>query len=549
MNNYQTITTDGLLQSTGPKLGLFVFVLMLGALASCTVSLRAQDATVPSMLQKRAAEFKKPVIIKFDGMIDFRRTDYFNNRLARAESMGADLVILEIDSPGGYATLSLEIAEILRDVTWAYTIAYVPREAISGAALISLGCDEIVVGSQARFGDAGPIHFDPQLGAFRYVEAKAKSILVRQARDLAAAKSRPAELAEAMIDENAAVFIKKQDDEDESPAEFKIVYLNEQFPSPAEAAKRDQLDLDQWVLLEETGEDRFFTVNGPRAVELGLATFVADDRGELTRQLKATGELSVMDYSFTDDVVYWLNSSVATFFLILIGLIALYFELSAPGVGVGGLLAGLCAALFFWSRFFGGTAGWLEVLLFVAGLVFLVMELFVIPGFGFAGFLGLVMLFCSVVMASQDFIVPETEGDWSQLLNTLLIIVASSCVFLIGAVFISRKFGNVPVLNQLSLEPPKSEPTITQKDKDTGKPLPADHPKISVGDWGKAESLLRPAGRATFAGRSFDVVSDGSFLDPGTQVRVIEISGNRIVVSEIENNDQTVGRDDSGQSS
>jgi membrane-bound serine protease (ClpP class) len=57
-----------------------------------------------------------------------------------------------------------------------------------------------------------------------------------------------------------------------------------------------------------------------------------------------------------------------------------------PGLGAGGLLAGLCAALFFWSRVLGGTSGWLEVVLFVAGVTFLLMELFVIPGWGFNGF-------------------------------------------------------------------------------------------------------------------------------------------------------------------
>ncbi len=502
-----------------------------------------QQAEVPSKLQERAAEYKKPVVIIFEGMIDYRMTSFLRNRLNRAKKYGADLVIVQIDSPGGLATQSLAIAEALRDVDWAYTVAFVPREAISGAALMSLGCDEIVLGSQARFGDAGPIYLDPELGAFRYVPAKAKSVLVRQTQDLARAKERSGELAEAMIDENAVVFIRKRPpNAADARPELRTVYLANENQSADQAARKAGLDLSQWELVPETGPQKFFTVNGPRAVQLDFGNFVADSRGEIAQELNSTGQIKEYNYTLTDGVVYWLNSPVITGLLILIGLIALYFELSAPGIGAGGLIAGLCAVLFFWSRFFGGTSGWLEVILFLAGITFLLMELFVIPGFGLAGFSGLVLLFVSVVMASQDFIVPQTTLQWNQLLRTLLVILAATCMFIIGAAFISRRFGSLPILSRLSLEPPSSEPVDTV-DKVTGKPLVVAHPHVSVGDWGVADSLLRPAGRAVFGNRSLDVVSDGAFIDPETQIRVVEISGNRIVVAEIEDSEETTYRD------
>jgi membrane-bound serine protease (ClpP class) len=505
----------------------------------------AQDADVPVKLQQRSAEYKRPVVIVFDGPVGFQNASFFKNRLARAKDRGADLVIVEIDSPGGLAIKSLEIAEALRDVDWAYTVAFVPREAISGAALMALGCDEIVLGSQARFGDAGPIQYDPSLAAFRYVPAKAKSVLVRQAQDLATSKGRSKALAEAMIDENAMVFVRKQSLAPPGPPEFRTIYLEDENQGPLDAARNAGVDLNQWTLIDETGTERFFTVNGPRAVELGFANFVADDRSELTRELNVSSELHEYRYNFSDTVVFWLNSPLVTGLLILVGLIALYFELSAPGIGAGGLLAGLCAALFFWSRFAGGTSGWLEVILFIAGIIFLLMEVFVIPGFGLAGFTGLILLFVSVVMAGQDFVIPQTSGQWNHLLTSLIVVVVASCVFLIGAAFVSRKFGSIPVLNRLSLEPPRYETPETH-DKASGKPLPQSHPDVSVGDWGIAESLLRPAGRAIFHGKSIDVVSDGSFLDPGTQIRVMQISGNRIVVSEVEATDDTVAHPSSG---
>ena len=508
-------------------LGMFVFGLALPCLG--------QEADVPTKLQERDEEFKRPVVIVFEGPIDYQNTSYFKNRLSRAKRYGADLVVVEIDSPGGLAFQSLEMAELLRDVDWAYTVAFIPREAISGAALMSLGCDEIILGSQARFGDAGPIEFDPSLAAFRYVPAKAKSVLVRQARDLASAKERSKELAEALIDKNAAVFYRKKPGAAGGDIEFQTVYLSDDVPDPMDAAKKAKIDLNSWSLIEETGKERFFTVNGPRAVALDFADEIADDRAALAEELVVSGKIKEYRFKFSDSVVYWLNSPFVTGLLILMGLIALYFELSAPGIGAGGLIAALCAALFFWSRFAGGTAGWLEVILFVAGIVFLLMEVFVIPGFGVAGFAGLVLLFVSVVMASQDFVIPQTPTQLDSLVTTLLVISVATAAFLIGAVFISHKFGKIPILNRLSLAPP-TEKIDTEIDKATGKAVPINHPQVSVGDWGVAESLLRPAGRVKFHGTSIDVVSDGTYLEPGVQVRVVEIAGNRIVVSEIEKN-------------
>ncbi|MEM7782463.1 MAG: peptidase, partial [Planctomycetota bacterium] len=75
-----------------------------------------------------------------------------------------------------------------------------------------------------------------------------------------------------------------------------------------------------------------------------------------------------------------MNHPVATFLLVLIGLIALYFELTAPGIGVGGLIAGLCAVLFFWSRFFGGNRRWFVLFMFVCGNVFIAIGIIVING-------------------------------------------------------------------------------------------------------------------------------------------------------------------------
>ena len=208
--------------------------------------------------------------------------------------------------------------------------------------------------------------------------------------------------------------------------------------------------------------------------------------------------------------------------MFIIGLVALYFEMSSPGLGMGILIAGLCFALFFWSRFLGGTADWLEIVLFLAGLGFLALELFVLPGFGIAGLSGMLLLGASLILASQDFVIPHTGQQLATLLTTLSVLTASMLIFFVLATVMSRYFGSMPILNRLMLQPPAAH-----AEQPEGKA--ADEP--ALGDLGVADSALRPAGRARFGHRMLDVMTDGEFIDRGCRVEIVRISGRRVFVA------------------
>ncbi len=478
-------------------------------------------------------QYRKPVVIEFDGVIDWNNSTYLHTRIQRAQRHGADLLIIKINSPGGLVSESIRIAETLRDINWAYTVAYIPGQAVSGGALISFGCDEIIVGSNASFGDIGAIEFDPELFAFRYVPAKAQSILVSQARSLAESKGRPPELAESMIDKDVLLFVNSEI----QPVQFRTARLQSPTQTPQQAAEQAGIDLANWELVPESGAERFLTLTGTRSVELGLASAKLDNVGEVLKRLNANESMiTTFRYNTTDTIVYVLNHPLVTALLVIVGIIALYIEFSAPGLGGGGLIALLCAAIFFWSRFMGGTAGALEIILFVSGIGFLLMEIFVIPGWGISGIMGLGLILVSAVMASLNFVVPESSTQWSQLIANVLILLCSGVASLICLTWLAKKMGSIPVLNRMILVPHTeggSSPSVV-KGKLAGKPTPVPHPVVSVGDWGIAQSVLRPAGRARFGRDSLDVVSEGSYIDPGQQVRVIEITGNRIVVTVID---------------
>ena len=100
--------------------------------------------------------------------------------------------------------------------------------------------------------------------------------------------------------------------------------------------------------------------------------------------------------------------------------------------------------------------------------------------------------------------------------------------------------GSLPFFNKMVLAPPPlrgddaPDNDSPEMNNEGDSPTVAQHPTVSIGDQGESESLLRPAGRAKFAGRSFDVISDGSFVEPGTAVRVVKIQGTVITVAEID---------------
>ena len=111
-------------------------------------------------------------------------------------------------------------------------------------------------------------------------------------------------------------------------------------------------------------------------------------------------------------------------------------------------------------------------------------------------------------------------------------IMLAGVLVLISAVVLTRYFGRIPSLTGFALDPP-----VPAESSSTGTATAAGGIGgfgISVGDLGRSASPLRPAGRARFGERYLDVVADGSFVDPDRAIQVIQVSGNRIVVRELE---------------
>jgi membrane-bound ClpP family serine protease len=200
-------------------------------------------------------------------------------------------------------------------------------------------------------------------------------------------------------------------------------------------------------------------------------------------------------------------------------------ELHAPGTGIGGFVAALAFLLFFWSNFLHGTAGWLEVLLFLGGIFCLLLEVLVIPGFGIFGLGGGVMILASLVLASQTFVLPRTESQLAELRHSLTIVAAAMVVVVGASIALRRYLPKAPVFRTIVLEPTPEEDLI---DLDYRESL-ADFSHL-IGQKGTAATNLMPAGKADFDGELVDVIAEGLPIDRGTPIVVTKTRGNRVLV-------------------
>jgi len=209
----------------------------------------------------------------------------------------------------------------------------------------------------------------------------------------------------------------------------------------------------------------------------------------------------------------------------MIGLAALYMEMKVPGFGIPGLVGILCLAAVFFNQYMVGLANYTELLLIVLGLVLMAIEVFVLPGFGIAGFAGIVCIVAGLVLAFQDFVIPDPSVPWEMeiLLHNVIKVLGSYLVaFCAGLLFIRY------VLPRFSTA--SGGPYLTSSLKEAQFDA-AQTRRVHTGDQGVAMTPLRPSGQVKIGTEVVDVVTEGEFIERGAMVTVSEIIGNRVIVA------------------
>ncbi|MBN1851816.1 MAG: hypothetical protein JW829_03800 [Pirellulales bacterium] len=482
------------------------------ALVSDRESLAAALNLPPTAVVENQALFGevRPILMVLDGPITPRTVSQFSTMIGEQKARGTRWICVRINSQGGEIKDCLALADLFakQDPAEVQTVAFVTVEAAGGAALVALACDQLVMRPESRIGGDGGAPLEPgQLAALRES--------IRSANGLAQGAKRDWSIPLAMLDPHLEIFRYKH----KETGRERIL---------SEAEKDELPDAAAWMKQDAalTVDGKPWELTAESAKKLGIAWQIADNVEILANFYHLEETPRVVKPNWALDLVQALASPGFAMMLLAIGFIGLYVELHAPGIGIGGFIASVAFLLFFWSNFLQGTADWLEVLLFVGGACFILLEIFVIPGFGIFGLGGGLMVIISLILASQTAgFLPHNTKDLIELRQSLTNLTVAGVLVIVAAMLLRHFLPQAPMFNRLLLNPP---PPGEQEDIGCRETL-ADLSHL-LGQIGTASTNLRPSGKGEFAGELIDVIADSDPIDRGHPIKVIHVQGTRILV-------------------
>ena len=465
----------------------------------------------PSTLQSEVDGPKKWKAVQLDlpDYVDHRSVDWGMRAIEEALSKEkANLVIVVVDSRGGNLDSCMRMAKYLADFDpeRVRTSVYIGKHACGPAALIPLSADHLIMSEASVLGG----NYEPLLNQ------NDLRMLDDEFRRLATAKERDQVMFEAML--NPKIELSRW--RHEQTGQVRMMTSAEQAL---------MTDAATWKMLSPVDLSQGLT--GKQAEQDGIARSLLATADELGTFYQLESPAKQLTPTKTDRMIErfarFLASPLMAGMLLFGAMFFLSTEMSTPGVGVPGILGTLCVVLFFWSQYLDGNADWLEVLLFVVGISFLLMELFVFPGTIILGVAGLLMVVISIVLASQTFLIPRNSQDLARLPVSLGIVCAAFSGGLVALVVLRKYLPNAPFFKRMMLEPPKSDRLFGDESKD-------EEFDVLVGQRGVAVSRLVPSGKARFGNKYVDVMTEGLIVDPKTKIEIIEVNGNRVLVRPVE---------------
>lgn len=283
-----------------------------------------------------------------------------------------------------------------------------------------------------------------------------------------------------------------------------------------------------------------FASNATRSGDVRTLQPIRND--EDLKKYFAAKHLTRVDRSWSEGLVVFLTNPIVRGVFFVIFIIALFIELSHPGVTLPGVVAIIALALALVPSALIGMAGWWTIVAILAGLLMLGLEVFVLPGMGIAGIAGAILLFAGLIGAfiGAGGLFPDTEAERASRMWGMTTLLGGMFTAGVAIYFIAKHLDRVPMLNKLVLA------NTSPDDEESGGLLAAmedENPHAArIGEVGVTITPLRPAGKIEINGRVLDAVAEMGFLDIGTSVRVVSATEFRIGVEQVRSNDSASGK-------
>lgn len=480
----------------------------------------------------------KAFVIPIHGAISGTTADVVERKILRCKTGGAQIVIFDMDTPGGAGDAMIKIEQLILDeLKDVRTVAYVHPEAISAGSVISLACNEIVMASSARLGDAMPIMMGQGGELVEMPEkerGKMESYIRSLMRNLAERNGYDPLLCQAMI----TITIEVWEIRNSRTGELRYVDASQWrgrvsgAPAGTQPSAPPQSGDEQWQFVKLIdGPMELLTMTTSEAINLGFAKYELPTMEDVKKHYNIVSAPTVLEDNWSEGLVNFLTSPAVTAILMFIAILGIYIEFSAPGHILPGVVGVICLAIVFGSRYLVGMAQWWEIALFGLGVVLVLVELLLIPGHGVSGVIGVILclvgLAAMLIPSAPDTIpIPSTPLEWRVFTDGALAVAIALVAAAVAGWILASYLPKVPVANRLVLPPvaPAGGPPVVG-----ASPLLAVRP----GDVGVVEAVCRPTGKVRFGQTLLDAASQGDIIDPGEKVRVLRRDGNQLVVEKI----------------
>ncbi len=450
----------------------------------------------------------KAYVIPIRDQIGSPILDILRRGLKNAIRAEADLVILDMHTPGGELGVTLEI---MHEIIQAFEhfngpiITYVNTEATSAGAYIAIATNEIAFAPYGQMGaaevvDGGGGEIDASM------KRKVNSYLKAKIRSHSKGHRYRARVMTAMMDANATLEI-----EGEQPIaddnETLIQKAGELLTLPAEEAIKEYGDPPQPLL----GTGIYSSIDELLEARHGPGGFIVEE----------------MQLSWSEDLGLYLNRIGPV--IMGIGLLLLVIEFKTPGFGIFGASGIILMLVFFGSKYVAGLAGYEEILVFVLGVALVFVEIFLFPGAVVFALLGIVCMLGSLLWAMVD-VWPTPDFVWSiDMFYTPFIDLSLGLLVAIGLGFALARFLPKSVFWDkliLATSVGQADPLVTGGARSMDKPsnLP------EIGAKGRTTSHLFPSGTVEIGGSSYQAQVRLGSLQANEVIRVVGHSDFNLIV-------------------